>query len=132
MCSPACVCLLQLSHHCCRHCSHLTVTPLWPDNLPRSPLQLPCSSLSLLILCLLPPPSPTTLFSLASILFCPQCFSFISPTPFSCGLFSSLAPSFAVWVFPVFRHVLCAHCAACLCLYGNPAWTGVAQRSVRH
>lgn len=28
---------LQHERCCCRHCSHLTVTPLVPDNLPRSP-----------------------------------------------------------------------------------------------
>lgn len=63
--SCMCVCLLQLQHHCCRHCSHLTVTPLWPDNLPRSPHELPCSS-RLALPIISPPPthSPSLAFCL--------------------------------------------------------------------
>lgn len=46
---------LRLERSCCRHCSHLTVTPLVPDNLPRSP---PINRLApRLTLPLTPPPS---------------------------------------------------------------------------
>lgn len=52
MCTHMCICGLLLWHHCCRHCSHLTVTPLWlrawqPPTLspstPLLPLLTPCS-----------------------------------------------------------------------------------------
>lgn len=111
---------------------------------PRQPPTLPPSTPPATLL-------PHFTYNLAPPSLSHSLFSFSCPTPssFSTSLlvhrlsfcfthllfpscFLSLAPSFAVWVFPVFHHAPRAHCAACLCLYGNPAWTGVAQRSVRH
>lgn len=130
---------------CACSCSSITAavtaaTSQWlpcdwrPDNLPRSPHQLPCSSrLALSItspsthaFCL-PPQLYFLIHPSVHYLF----LSFHPPLFFLFCLFSSLTPSFGVWVFPAFRRALCAHRAACLRLYGNPEWTRVAQRSVR-
>lgn len=138
MCAQLCMCM----------CSCLNITAVvtaatsqwlpcdWrPDILPRS---LPTVSPAPLALS---PTSPSLHTLSMSFTFClplNPIFSsihlqvhYLSLSPTSFCMFSSLAPSFAVWVFPVFRHALCAHRAACLCLYGNPEWTRVAQRSVR-
>lgn len=142
--SCLCVCFFFLQHErfCCRHCSHLTVTPLVPDNLPRSPpinrlapprLTLPLTS---------PPPThccPS--LSLSSTL---SSLEHISIFFFSCPLFCPLhtPSSFACLLSPAPSHLLCGSSLSfitlpsptvhCLCLYGNPAWTGVAKRSARH
>lgn len=60
--TPACRILLRLEHYCCRHCSHLTVAPLVPDNLPRSP---PISPLTLPLTS--PPPAHPSSFTFALV-----------------------------------------------------------------
>lgn len=142
-CVYICARMFLLWHHCCRHCSHLTVTPLWlkawqPPTL--SPHQTLLLLLPGFIYNLTPPRSllvPRFLPS-SSTLFSHPCPLFISHHPPSRSFFLfcfppiTRSPSFGVWVFPAFRHALCTHSAPCLCLYGNPEWTWVAQRSVKH
>lgn len=137
LCVRMCVCVLLLWHHCCRHCSHLTVTPLWlkawqPPTLSPStpPLCWPLLPGFIYSLTLHSPAFCLLLF-LIYLSFCPLSFSFYF-THILFAFFHVSSPSFVVWVFPVFRHALCAHSAPCLCLYGNPEWTRVARRSVRH
>lgn len=144
-------------HVCVCFCSDITAavtaaTSRWlpcdwrPDNLPRSPHQTPMLLLlSRLASSINPPPSHLThssspafrlLLSSVSIAIHhlrPLAFH-LTHLLFILPVFSpiSFSPSFGVWVFPVFRHALCTHSAPCLCLYGNPEWTWVAQRSVKH
>lgn len=129
--APACVCFFFLQHErcCCRHCSHLTVTPLVPDNLPRSPpinrlapprLTLPLTS---------PPPThccpSLSLSSTLSSLEHMSIFFFFFPStilsfthPFLLCLSSISSPlSLAVWVFPVFHYAPFTHCALSLSLW---------------
>lgn len=106
----------------------LTTSHALPHQLPCSSrlafsVTSPCTHSLSFVFCL----PLNSIFS--SIHLSVDYLSFISPNSFF--LFSSLTPSFGVWVFPVFLRALCAHHAACLCLYGNPEWTRVAQRSVR-
>lgn len=94
------------------------------------PQQLPCSS-SPCFIYNSHSPSPPHLYFIIHLSVHYLSVSFHPPSFFPFFFVFISRPLIGVWVFPVFRHALCAHCAVCLCLYGNPEWTRVPQRSAR-
>lgn len=104
-----------------------------------SSYQLPCSPRLTLPLTSPPPTHFCPSLLLSSTLFFPRTHIHLFFCPLFCPfhtrpslLVFNLQPPHLLCGFSLSFVMLPSPTVHCLCLYGNPAWTGVAKRSVRH